>query len=185
MPVTEILKEEHETIKVVLDVLDAICRRLESGEGIDVGDLGEIIEFIKTFADKCHHGKEEDVLFPAMEKMGIPKEGGPVDIMLMEHEVGRNFVRELSEGLEDYVRGERGAVDKILVNARGYVNLLREHINKEDNILFPMAESVLPAGVQGELIEEFERIEKERIGVGLHEKFEKMVGRLEEKYLSR
>jgi hemerythrin-like domain-containing protein len=74
MTPTEQLKEEHEGIQLMLRILDKVCQRLASGVRVDTGHLEKILEFIKVFADKCHHGKEEDLLFPEMGKAGIPKE---------------------------------------------------------------------------------------------------------------
>lgn len=82
MKPTEQLKEEHKAIKLMLKVLEAMCRRLENKENIPKEHFEKVLEFIKVFADKCHHGKEEDLLFPAMEKAGIPREGGPLNVML-------------------------------------------------------------------------------------------------------
>jgi DUF438 domain-containing protein len=100
MKPTEELKKEHEAIKLMVRIMGSVSDRLESGKKVDPKHLDSILEFIKVFADKCHHAKEEDLLFPVMEKAGIPKEGGPVGMMLLEHDEGRQYVKAMGEGIK-------------------------------------------------------------------------------------
>lgn len=172
MRATESLKEEHEIIERLLNVLDTACEKIENNEEVPSGFFEKVLDFIRTFADKCHHGKEEDVLFPAIEKKGIPKEGGPIGMMLEEHGVGRNFVK----GLEEAVK--RNDNKAIVENARGYVNLLRQHIPKENDILYPMADEVIDEKENEELVEKFEEIEMERIK-GKHHEYLELLDELE------
>jgi len=181
---TELLKEEHNAIKLMLRILERVCNRLDSGEEVEPRHLEQILDFIRTFADRCHHGKEEDLLFPAMEGVGIPREGGPIAVMLTEHNRGRDLVRMMGEGIEEYSADRQGARSKIAENAQAYIQLLREHIDKEDNVLYPMADAHLPAEKQQGLLEEFERVEEERIGKGKHEEFHRLLHELERLYLS-
>lgn len=183
MKPTEVLKEEHRAIELALKILEKICDRLENGEKVDVEHLEKILEFIRIFVDKCHHGKEEDLLFPAMEEAGIHKEGGPIGVMLSEHNIGRDYVKKFCEVLREYSKGEPGAINKITENARGYTQLLKEHIYKEDNILYPMADAHLTEERQKELVDGFEKVEEERIGKGKHEEFHKLLHHFEEIYL--
>ncbi len=177
MKPTEQLKEEHKAIKLMLRILESICSRLEVSEDIPEEHLHKVIEFIRVFADRCHHGKEEDLLFPAMEKVGIPREGGPIGVMLMEHNLGRDYVKGMGEATteKDY--------KKFIKNARLYIELLGQHIDKEDNILYPMADMHLSKREQDELLEKFEKVEEERIGPGRHEEFHKLLDNLEKNYL--
>jgi hemerythrin-like domain-containing protein len=114
MLATEVLKEEHKAIKVMLDVLEEICNRLEAGGMIEHKHLEQVLEFIRTFADKCHQGKEKDLLFPAMEEAGVPRKGGPIGVMLEEHEIGRDYVSKFAHGIEKYKKGNKEAVKKNL-----------------------------------------------------------------------
>ncbi|MEM3061405.1 MAG: hemerythrin domain-containing protein, partial [Candidatus Bathyarchaeia archaeon] len=82
--------------------MEKVCEKLDSGERVEPGHLEQVLEFIKFFADKCHHGKEEDLLFPAMEEAGIPKGGGPIGMMLTEHAMGRGYVKAMSKAAEEY-----------------------------------------------------------------------------------
>ena len=176
MKPTEQLKEEHKAIKLMLKVLEAMCRRLENKENIPKEHFEKVLEFIKVFADKCHHGKEEDLLFPAMEKAGIPREGGPINVMLTEHNMGRDYVKGMSES----VKGQD--FNKFIENARGYIELLNQHIEKEDNILYMMAEMHLQESEQEKLLRQFEKLERERIGLGKHEELHKLLHYLKEFY---
>lgn len=183
MKPTEQLKEEHEAIKLMLRISEKVCEKLESGEEVDPEHLEQIVEFIKVFADKCHHGKEEDLLFTAMEEAGIPKKGGPIGVMLTEHDMGRGYVKGMSEAVAKYKGGDRKVSSAIVGNARNYIALLTQHIDKEDNILYPMADMHLSEERQKELLEEFERVEREKIGVGKHEEFHELLNHLREVYL--
>ena len=118
-----------------------------------------------------------------MVKAGIPNEGGPIGVMLGEHEVGRAFVRGLAQGIEELEKGQPQACDHIATNARGYVALLRQHIDKEDNILYMMADMHLTPAEQKRLLVEFERVEEERVGHGKHEEFHQLLHRLRDTYL--
>jgi len=183
MLATEVLKEEHKAIKLMLDVLEEICNRLESGEKIDYKHLEQVLDSIRTFADKCHHGKEEDLLFPAMEEAGVPREGGPIGVMLEEHEMGRKYVGKIVQGVLKYKEGDQEAIREIVENARGYILLLRNHIDKEDNVLYMIADKYLSEEKQKELLDEFEKVEEEKIGRGKHEELHQILHHLKEFYL--
>jgi hemerythrin-like domain-containing protein len=183
MKPTEQLKEEHQVIKLMLRIAEKVCEKLESGEEVDPEHLERIVEFIRVFADKCHHGKEEDLLFAAMEEAGIPRKGGPIGVMLTEHDMGRGYVKGMSEAIARYKAGDGKASTAIAQNARDYIALLTQHIDKEDNILYPMADMHLSEDQQKELLEGFERVEHEEIGVGKHEQFHKLLEHLKQVYL--
>lgn len=180
---TEQLKEEHQAIKLALQILDGICRKLESDEEVDPKHLEQMLEFIRIFADRCHHGKEEDKLFPAMEEAGVPRSGGPIGVMLLEHDLGRNYVRAMEQAIVRYKASDRGAGSEIVENARNYIALLTQHIEKEDNILYPIADQRLSKEKEEELLEEFEIVEQERVGIGKHEEFHKLLEALKRIYL--
>jgi len=180
---TEQLKEEHEAIKLMLRILERVCEKLESKEEVNPEHLEKIVEFIKVFADRCHHGKEEDLLFPAMEEAGIPKEGGPIGVMLAEHNMGRDYVKRMAEAIDKYRGGNHSVSSEIAENARNYVALLNPHITKEDTILYMMADMHLSGKKQEELLKEFEKVERERIGPGKHEEFHQLLHHLKEVYL--
>lgn len=176
------LMEEHRVIERVVDVLEEITNRLNRGMDIDVNDARQVLDFIRIFADKCHHGKEEGVLFPLMEEKGIPREGGPIGVMLEEHEIGRNAVRGMLEAIESIERGDEAAKERFISNAWRYISMIRPHIDKEDNILYQMARSVFNEDDLEKLDREFDRVEREDIGPGVHEKYHELAHKLYSKY---
>lgn len=179
MPATEVLKEEHRVIERMLNILKTVSQRLDRDEAVSSKTLKDTMDFIRTFADRCHHGKEEDVLYPAMEERGIPRKGGPIGVMLIEHDEGRKFVKGMVDAAEKYEKGEKNAGRVFAKNARGYVQLLTQHIFKEDNILYTMADSVLRKAEQKKLLESFQAVERERVGEGVHQRYLKVIDDLE------
>jgi hemerythrin-like domain-containing protein len=151
-----------------LDALETEISQIEAGRAPDRVYFEKVVEFLRTFADKCHHGKEEHLLFKTMVDRGFPREVGPIAVMLHEHEVGRAFVRGISEAAAS-AAGDPGAARRIIDSARGFIQLLRGHIDKENTILFPMADNVLTPEDQAHLKEEFERFESQETGAGIHE----------------
>lgn len=183
MKATEQLKSEHEGIGIMLRVVNTICSRLESDGSFDDRQFERIIEFFRVFVDRCHHGKEEDMLFPAMKQAGIPDQGGPIGQMLAEHEQGRTYVRKMEEPLKRCQSGSVQADSEICMHARAYTALMTQHIDKENTILFPLADRVLSAERQAELFDAFEKLEDERIGKGVHEQFHELLNALARRYL--
>ena len=183
MKPTDILKEEHRGIELMLAILQRMCKKLETKEQIDLNHLEQTLDFLKGFADKCHHMKEENLLFPAMEKVGFSKEAGPLAVMLDEHTLGRKHIAAMTEALSTMKRGNMDASPKFVEAARGYISLLSEHIAKEDNVLFPMVEMHLNNEVQSNLVKEFERVEREEIGEGKHEAYHELMKTLKGIYL--
>lgn len=180
---TDTLKEEHKVIERMLKVIEAISDRLEKEEDISPDVLENVIDFIRTFADRCHHGKEEDLLYPCAESRGIPKHGGPIEVMLIEHNQGRNFVKGMAQALEKYTQGNKNVRSSLAENARGYVELLSQHIEKENYILYPMVNDVLTEDDQKELLEKFEEVERKQIGEGKHHQYIHLVERLEKEFI--
>ncbi|HQL00130.1 MAG TPA: hemerythrin domain-containing protein [Smithellaceae bacterium] len=183
MKPTEILKKEHQLVLNMLKVMDAIGLKLESGQTVDPDDLADIIDFIRRFADGCHHAKEEKLLFVELEKAGLPRHDGPVAVMLREHEEGRHYARNMDEALQRLKNGDPSAAGTYAQNARGYIRLLANHIDKEDHVLFVMADQRLDQDAQKRLVEGFERVEREETGPDVHEKFHALLSRLQAAYL--
>jgi hemerythrin-like domain-containing protein len=154
---TENLRNDHVHILKLTDVMEQICQSPE----VCIKHLESVVHLIKNFADGFHHAKEEDLLFPLMGGKGFSKEQGPIAVMLSEHETGRNYVRGMIENIEKYNKGDADSLSKIKENMLGYVNLLRNHIDKEDNILFRMADNVLKSNEQQLLLSQFDKVESE------------------------
>jgi len=168
---------------LMLNILERMSERIVAGKDVPIDHLKQVLDFLQIFADKCHHGKEERLLFAAMEKAGIPKKDGPLGVMLSEHGRGRQFIGEMKELQKSFEKGDAGALMVLTTPALQYVNLLRSHIWKENNVLFPMAEKTVPAPELDLIGEQFDRFEKEEIGPGTHEAFHEMIDRLSKIYL--
>jgi hemerythrin-like domain-containing protein len=177
---SEDLRHEHEAGLISLNVIEKIVENIRKNQEADVMDIKDIIEFLKVFADKCHHGKEEGYFFPALEKLGIPNQHGPIGVMLSEHQQGRNFIQQMQESMANHIINKNAFTR----SASSYVNLLRNHIEKENNILFPMGDSKLSESSQNELLANFEDHEKKVIGGGKHEQFHALLKKLQKKYLN-
>ncbi len=173
----DVLMNEHRLIEHGLTVLEAFAQRLERGEPVLAEKLNTLLDFFRVFADQCHHGKEEGSLFPELEAKGIPKEGGPIGVMLYEHDEGRNLQRQMREAVSDL--SSKANRQKFIAAARDYIALLRQHIWKEDNVLFQMAQQVLTEADDERLSEKFEKHEREHIGEGVHEHYHHLIHELE------
>jgi len=171
MEATEILGEEHRVPERVLASLEAAADRLKAGEPIHSDVFIMAADFIKGFADGCHHKKEEGVLFPAMQAAGIPSQGRPIGVMLAEHEQGRQLTAAMRAAADKLAAGDVTASEQVVKNALQYVALLRQHIAKEDTVLFPMADRAIPGPAQAEVTEAFDHVEHEETGQGVHEHF--------------
>ena len=140
MIVTQELRDEHESVLSVLEILDQISVNIESGQEIEAEHLLQLREILKLFVDKCHHGKEEQILFTTLEALGVANEGGPIGAMLYEHTDGRSFIKGISDGIDQYIAGDHGGLIQISENIQNYTNLMGQHIYKENNILYPIAD---------------------------------------------
>jgi hemerythrin-like domain-containing protein len=183
---TEVLKNEHQAILKMLEASETVAARLQQGEQVSPEMLKTFQEFFQTFADQCHHGKEEDIFFPLLETRGMPKAGGPLGVMLDEHEQGRALVREMRQAAEAYASHAEGSGARWAQAASQYAALLRSHIYKEDMVLFPMAERLLSEDELGHVAEDFEKMEVMKMGAGTHEKLHAKMGKLlEEVYAAK
>ena len=174
MKPTEILTSEHRVIEQVLNCLEAIAQKAGSAGRLDRQSAEDAVAFFRNFADRCHHGKEEAHLFPALEAKGFPRQGGPTGVMLHEHEQGRAHVRGMNEHLTAASAGDPAALRQFIADAEGYVTLLREHIYKEDHILFQLADRTFTPEDQQRLLDAFQKVEAEEMGIGTHEKYLKI-----------
>ncbi|NIR49226.1 hemerythrin [candidate division KSB1 bacterium] len=164
MKATDILYEEHRIIMKVLQCLQKIVQEAEDKGELDKESASTAIDFFRNFADGCHHAKEEDRLFVVMQERGVPREGGPIGVMLMEHDDGRSFVRAMLQALDNASEGDQDAIQKFVTNARDLTALLTAHIDKEDQILFPMAGQVLDERAADSMLSDFKQIETDAGG---------------------
>lgn len=158
MRAIEVLIDEHRYILRMLKVIRKLCiHTLNTGEVYYEG-FRHAIDFVRNFADKFHHGKEEDILFEVMSKeLGQAIKQGPIYGMLAEHDLGRLFIKTLEEALLEAEKGNNDAKVDIIANAICYTDLLHRHIDKEDNAIFTFARDQLKEAVLAQLDEDFEK----------------------------
>jgi hemerythrin-like domain-containing protein len=179
----EMLKNEHRIIEKVIDALEEYTGKIGRGEIVDAGDLGRFVKFLREFADACHHGKEEKILFDAMVKAGFREDAGPIGVMLSEHDEGRRLVGVLDGLARAWCTWDDGERKLVAATGREYASLLRNHIRKEDGILYPMAESHLDPETIRRVGAAFIEFEERETGEGEHERLhtlaEELIGRHE------
>lgn len=182
MKAIEILVGEHDSILKMIEITTIILKKEDKTE-INIDQIEDIIDFIKNFADKYHHLKEEDVLFMEMEKHGMSRDGGPIAVMLHEHDEGRKYIKQAVEAIEQLKLGDDKAFEQLKENLLNYCTLLTNHIGKENNILYPMAERLLPANVKSAMTEKFEETNLTTINNEYFDKYLKLVDELSAVYL--
>lgn len=182
MEAIEILVKEHESILKVISITKTILNTNDKIT-VDMNHVAQIIDFIKNFADKYHHLKEEDVLFVEMINHGMSCEGGPIAVMLSEHTTGRNYVKQAVAAIEQFKSGDDAAFALIQENLLGYCELLTAHIHKENNILYPMAERVVPVEVFDAMVTHFNTANHSTNHNEYYDKYLKLVDDLSSKYL--
>jgi hemerythrin-like domain-containing protein len=182
MQATEILKNEHRVIEQVLSCLEALANRSLAAGRLDGGSARQALDFFRHFADGCHHSKEEKHLFPMLEARGFPREGGPTGVMLHEHDQGRRHVAGMADAIAGAESGDVRALQEFARHALTYVQLLREHIWKEDHRLFPMADQVLTGEAQERLLQSFADVESHDVGVGTHEEYLRLADELADRF---
>ena len=178
MTPTEILKHEHQIVLLVLKGAEREGNAARKKGACDAPTVEKMADFFKTFVDRCHHAKEERHLFPALERHGVAKEGGPIGVMLSEHEEGRGHVRALAAALPGLKAGRPGAAAEAADRLLAYAALLRAHIEKEEGVLFAMADRLLTPKEQRDMVKAFDLVEAEEIGEGVHEKYHQLAHEL-------
>ncbi len=171
MTPTETLVHEHKVILLVLGAAEREAQRIARAGKVDADRVGKMLDFFRSFADRCHHAKEENLLFVKMQDRGMPRESGPIAVMLAEHDRGRGYLAAVEAALPKAVGGDSSSSLAVAENLSAYVEMLRAHISKEDNILYPMADKLFSEQDQADLTAGFDRVEREETGEGVHEKY--------------
>jgi hemerythrin-like domain-containing protein len=152
---TQNLENDHVQILRLIEVME----RITQTDAPDVEHLELIVQVIREFADGLHHAKEEQLLFPLMVQKGFSNQTGPVAVMLHDHEAGRNFVKAIADNTALYKEGESNTLNAIYSNMLGYADLLKNHIGKENNVLFRMADNAFSPAEQESLLLDFTKLE--------------------------
>ena len=157
--ITNALVNEHKLILRMIGLLEHNAGKTALGAYKNWQFYLDGVDFIRNYADRFHHAKEEDVLFEALIKNGMPRENSPIAAMLMEHDQGRAFVKAMESAAQAALAGEPGQEGIIADNALAYAQLLREHISKEDEILYPLAERIIPEALRADIVAGYTRAE--------------------------
>lgn len=171
---TDELVREHEVIREVLEKASIEVMHMRGTGAARILLLKKMLDFFRGFADACHHAKEEKQLFPLLESRGMSHESGPIAVMLLEHEEGRKRLAAIADSLGPAEKGDCSAVSVIADNLAAYVELLENHIAKENGVLFPMAERILTDKDKEDLKKAFDRIEETETGPGVHERYHRL-----------
>lgn len=178
----ELMIDEHKYIKRMLNVIRTACLDVLNNDEVDYDMFRDCIDFVRNFADKHHHGKEEEYLFEILtEELGKELVEGPLSGMYAEHDLGRLFIRTLEEALQRHEEGEDDARLDIIANAIGYTDLLKRHIQKEDTALFMFAQRQLKPETLSRFDAMVDEYEKRDSSVAAIEKYTKMVAEFENK----
>jgi hemerythrin-like domain-containing protein len=152
---TRNLEDDHVHILRLIEVMG----RVIGSENPEISHLEDMVDIIRNFADGIHHAKEENQFFPYLAKRGFSLQNGPVAVMLHEHVQGREYVKGMADGIGALKNGDLDALSDIYINMKGYGQLLHNHIGKENNILFRMADRALSEDDQLTLLKEFAEAE--------------------------
>jgi len=183
MKAVEQLKKEHENIKLMLNILNKICDKLQCRKEFNQEHFSKIIEFLEVFVEKCHHGKEENFLLPAMLETGVPQDRGPAAFVIMEHKGLHRYFKDISEAYTRLKNGDSKMSEQISENLKKYITLLTQHIDKENNSFFLLVDSLLSEAKQKDLAEDFEIFEMEYISAEKHEELCELLKHLNEAYI--
>ena len=181
----ETLMTEHRGIERIADSLEGYLSGLDSGDPPPLEDLHGLADLLAEIADRAHHAKEESVLFEAMHREGFPVQEGPIACMLHEHDEGRRLVHELAEIARNHTSWTPEIRTRALEAGTRYVALIRQHIQKEDQVLFPMAQRVLPDDLRAEVARRFEEIDRERDRDHKRATYERLAESLAHRYAAR
>lgn len=173
----QMLVQEHQLISRVVRMLPSLRSNIEAGI-VDEAALSAVVDFFGTFADGCHHAKEEGLLFPALQERGISSKGCPVGTLKLEHQQGRNIARALKAAIDRWKAGDTKAASTMCAILKDASELYTDHIWREDYLLFPMSEKVFLKGDIESLTNGFEQAET-NFGQAFHDKYERLVDNLE------
>lgn len=178
MQAIEILMDEHQNILRGMTVAEKMAERLDRGEAVPTADVASIVDFIRHYADDFHHMKEEDVLFKWMQEKGFPLDSGPLHCMLDEHNTGRNLVGSLADNLGAGLKDTRAAASDL----RQFAGHLRQHIFKEDTVLYKMVEQMAEDDDDAELVKRYKSRCPDEKSIGIEQKYTVLMENLERVY---
>jgi hemerythrin-like domain-containing protein len=173
-----VLAREHRLIERVLDALGRLCDEARRTKQLDGPAANLAIHFLRDFADRTHHLKEERILFPAISVQGVFPGCGLID----EHEESRERVRRMADAAQRAMNGDECAIRLFVRTARSVVSFLRDHIAKEDECLADVVSTTFSRDGHERLLEQFDEVERLEVGEGTFERFAAVAQELETRY---
>ena len=150
----DVLMDEHRGFSAMLDVLDAVAARLGSGRDVPIPMIADVLDFFERFTDR-HHDKEEETLFPLLANHGVGSDQTVVRALMSQHDAGRVYGGKMRADLTRLQAGDPGAGPDLAANARGYTELIREHIRIEDEYFYKLADQVLTEAEHDSVVQQF------------------------------
>lgn len=171
MPVGPLMIE-HRLIERMIKIMQANLKNISKEGKVDSSFVDTAIDFIRIYADRCHHGKEEDILFRNLAKKKISDEHNRImNELIEEHKMGRKNVKNLVEAKEKYAHGDNGALKEIVLNMETLVKFYPKHIEKEDKHFFLPCMNYFTDAEKDAMLNEMREFDRKMI----HEKYEKVV----------
>jgi hemerythrin-like domain-containing protein len=172
------LRHDHRVIQQVVAGMSAVADLLDSGKQVDPSVLSDLVQFLRVFADQCHHEKEEQHLFPLLEAKANVSTRRELESLEREHRSAKQLVAQLAKVAAVYVHNPAAVRYRVIDLLRQLVELYPAHIWKEDFLLFPLAQQNLSQNEQQDLMEQFGNVERE-VGEDVHAGFEMLARKLE------
>jgi hemerythrin-like domain-containing protein len=184
MNAIDIMINEHKNVKEMLNVIRNMSIRVLNNGKMDYMDFYKVIDFVRTYTDKHHHAKEENILFKKMgDELGERIAKGPIAGMLIEHDLGRLYMANLETAIEKFNNGDKDARVDIIANSISYVDLLTRHIDKEDSTIYKFAERALSKSTMEDIEEKCSYVENMASENALQQKYIDLLNNLKEKYM--
>lgn len=184
MDAIELMVDEHKYIKRMLKVIRSMSIKVLNGREVDYNDFNKVIDFVRNYADKHHHAKEENILFKKMgNELGENIAKGPIAGMLVEHDLGRLYMSNLEAAVERVNNGDQDSRVDIIANAISYTDLLNRHIDKEDTTIYTFARRALSKTALEDVEKSCCEVETSAEQHGIQNKYINMVEVFEQKYM--
>ena len=157
------LREDHGRIMKLFAAWQKMLGKLEQPKQSRQEAFAECINLVETFIDKCHHGKEDEILFPAMESSKRPEVTSLIEDLRSEHKTGRSMLEAIKLEFKAFPQ-PNGSAEKLIQLCEGYIDLFRKHIRRENAKLLPLLEKCMSAGTREQIADHFEQYEQKTIG---------------------
>jgi hemerythrin-like domain-containing protein len=183
MKPTDNLIIEHREISELLNIMSIIAENIKSKDVFYPNDVEEIINYLIIILDKSHQGKEDGVLYPELILSGIPKETAPLSIINYEHNLAKHYLNDINSCVVNCKIGNDFSGELLADSLTNYVIVIQNHIQREEEIVFPLANEVLSDEKQNEISQKFEDIEQKNMAHNFADHFNKLLNKLHNKYL--